>query len=79
MSIASNWETSPLNHVEYGPLKTFNVDNKENCEMFTQALPAVAKDIFSTKQWGRVQSRVSHLQGHITGNTCVLQNKKINF
>lgn len=53
MSIASNWETSPLNHVEYGPLKTFNVDNEENGEMFAQALPAEAKDIFSTN-WVKI-------------------------
>jgi len=45
MSIASNCETSPLNHAEYKPLKTFNVDNEENSEMFAQALPAEAKDI----------------------------------
>ncbi|KAK2864168.1 hypothetical protein Q7C36_003322 [Tachysurus vachellii] len=49
----SNWETSPLNHVEYGPLKTFNVDNEENGEMFAQALPDVAKDIFSTN-WVKI-------------------------
>lgn len=30
MSIAANWETSSLNHIEYGPLKTFNVDNEES-------------------------------------------------
>ncbi|KAK2843712.1 hypothetical protein Q7C36_011927 [Tachysurus vachellii] len=53
MSIAPNWETSPLNHVEYGPLKTFNVDNEENGEMFAQALPDVAKDIFSTN-WVKI-------------------------
>ena len=28
-SIAYKWETCPFNHVEYGPLKLFNVDDGE--------------------------------------------------
>lgn len=48
MSIAYKWETSPLNHVEYGPLKPFDADDEENNEMITQVLPAVAEDTFST-------------------------------
>lgn len=46
MSIAYKWETSPLNYVEYGPLKSFNFDDEENSEMITQGLPAVAKDTY---------------------------------
>lgn len=46
-SIAYKWETCPLNHVEYGPLKSFDVDSEENSELISQALPAVAEEAFS--------------------------------
>ena len=47
MSMAYNWDKFPLNHVEYGPLKTFNVDDYEHSELITQALPAEAEETFS--------------------------------
>jgi hypothetical protein len=49
MSIGYHWETSPLNHMEYGPLKPFHFDS----ERFARALHAVPKDIFSTN-WVRI-------------------------
>lgn len=53
MSIAYHWETSPLNHIEYGPLKPFIVDN-EYMDMFARALhTAVPNDIFCTN-WVRI-------------------------
>lgn len=50
MSIAYHWETSPSNHIEYGPLKSFNVDNEDNSGMFARALhvESVLQDIYST-------------------------------
>ena len=48
MAIGYHWETSPLNHVEYGPLKSFYVDNEVG-DLFTQAMHgAVPNDIFYT-------------------------------
>jgi len=50
MSIGYHWETSPLNHIEYGPLKSYIVDDA----IFVQALhAAVLKDIFSTN-WVKI-------------------------
>ncbi|CAI5662779.1 unnamed protein product [Oreochromis niloticus] len=46
-SIAYKWETCPLSHVEYGPLKSFDVDSEENSEMISLGLPAVAEEAFS--------------------------------
>lgn len=46
MSIGYHWKTSSLSHIEYGPLKSFNVDNEDSSDMFAQALHvAVLKDI----------------------------------
>lgn len=52
MSIAYHWETLSLNHIEYGPLKSFTVDN-EDSDMFARAAHAVPKDIFSAN-WVKI-------------------------
>ena len=41
MSIGYHWETSPLNHIEYGPLKPFHFD--EDSERIARALHARAE------------------------------------
>ena len=51
MSIGYHWETSPLNHIEYGPLKPFIFD--QDSDRFARAFHAVPKDIFSTN-WVRI-------------------------
>ncbi|XP_025765360.1 uncharacterized protein LOC109203258 isoform X2 [Oreochromis niloticus] len=46
--IGYHWETSPLNHIEYGPLKSFNLDREDNTQMFARALHAAPRDLFSS-------------------------------
>lgn len=49
-----HWETSPLNHTEYGPLKLFRLDTEKDTDVFTRALNvAVPKDIFSAN-WVKI-------------------------
>ncbi|XP_038137605.1 uncharacterized protein LOC119781269 [Cyprinodon tularosa] len=51
MLIAYNWETSPLNHIEYGPLKAFDPDNDH--DHLPQLVPFVQEDTFSTN-WVKI-------------------------
>lgn len=60
-STAYKWETCPLSSVEYGPLKSFDVDSEENSEM---DLPRLACC------WDWVQSRIGHLLWSWTWDAC---------
>lgn len=49
MAIACHWETSPLRHTEYGPMKPFCLSDLDSGEVLAETLQVtMQKDIFST-------------------------------
>lgn len=70
MSIACHWETLHSQCIEYGPMKSIDVDSEEYGDVFARALhvESISQDIFAanwvTISWGhnRVQTRINNLQ-----------------
>lgn len=62
MAIAYHWETSPLKHTEYGPIKTLILSDIHSGEMLARFLNvSIHKDIFSAN-WIRLNG-TEHQEG----------------